>query len=149
MRDEEDHPQRFQKWLEDMSKGIVSHELEALTHQGLQIELAQKGLIRCRFVVPEQLSDRDGNWHVGAIAVLVDNVGAAAIASCVGHVKVSVGFNVSYLSTAKIQEEVEIEGKAIGHKDKLSLVEVSVKKKDSGELIVIAKQWMSSKTSKL
>ena len=56
MRDEEHHPQRSQKWLEDMSKGIVSHELEALTHQGLQIELAQKGLIRCKFVVPEHLS---------------------------------------------------------------------------------------------
>ncbi|XP_057459393.1 uncharacterized protein LOC130750025 isoform X1 [Actinidia eriantha] len=102
MEDEEDHPQRSQKWLKDMSKGIVSHEIEAITLQGLQIELAQKGLIRCKFVVPEHLSDRDGNWHVGAIAVLVDDVGAAAIFSYVGHIKASVGFNVSYLSTAKI-----------------------------------------------
>ncbi|GFZ04173.1 hypothetical protein Acr_16g0007970 [Actinidia rufa] len=149
MEDEEDHPQRSQKWLENVSKGIVSHEIEALTLQGLQIELAQKGLIRCKFVVPEHLSDRDGNWHVGAIAVLVDDVGAAAIFSYVGHIKASVGFNVSYLSTAKIQEEVEIEGKVIGHKDKLSLVEVSVKKKDSGQIIAIGKQWMSAMTSKL
>ena len=56
MEDEEDHPQRSQKWLEDVSKGIVSHEIEALTLQGLQIELAQKGLIRCKFVVPEHLT---------------------------------------------------------------------------------------------
>ncbi|GFY97057.1 hypothetical protein Acr_11g0013630 [Actinidia rufa] len=124
MRDEDDYPQRFPK----MARRHVERHSQSRTRSPNSPRPADR-------TRPE----RDGNWHVGAIAVLVDNVGAAAIASYVGHVQVSVDFN----------EEVEIEGKAIGHKDKLSLVEVNVKKKDSGELIVIAKQWMSSKTSKL
>ncbi|KAL6996456.1 hypothetical protein U1Q18_006589 [Sarracenia purpurea var. burkii] len=136
-------PWRSRKWLEDMSKG-VGHELEALTLDGLQIVHAEEGLIRCKFVVPKHLLDRDGNWHVGAIAVLTDDVGAAAIFSSVGHIRASVDFSISYYSTAKIQEEIEIEAKVIGHKDRLSSVQVSIKSKDSGEMIAFGTQWMAS-----
>lgn len=40
---------------------------------------------------------------MGAIAVMVDDVGATAIYSYVGHVKASVNFDISYYSTVKIQ----------------------------------------------
>jgi acyl-coenzyme A thioesterase 13 len=40
---------------------------------------------------------------VGAIATLIDNVGAATIYSSIGVAKVSVELNISYYSTAKIQ----------------------------------------------
>ncbi|KAH7867364.1 hypothetical protein Vadar_032511 [Vaccinium darrowii] len=109
-----------------------------------KIEEVQKGLIRCKFLIPKYLSDKDGNWHTGAIAVLIDDVAAAAICSMVGHIKVSVSFNISYFSTAKIQEEVEIEGEVVGHKDMLTLAVVRIRKKDSGEMVAFAKQWMSS-----
>ncbi|KAL7180221.1 hypothetical protein ACSBR1_043438 [Camellia fascicularis] len=143
MEDEDHRPQQAQKWLEDMSNGLC-HEIEALTLEGIQIEHAEKGLVRCKFIIPKHLSDRDGNWHVGAIAVLIDDVGAAAICSAVGHIKVSVHLSISYHSTAKIQEEVEIEGKVIGHKEKLSLVVVAIKNKNSGNIIAFGKQWMTS-----
>lgn len=55
MQGEDDNPQKSRKWLEDMSNGL-SHELEALTLGGIQIEDAQKGLIRCRFLIPKHLS---------------------------------------------------------------------------------------------
>lgn len=44
------------KWLRDLSKGNIGHELEALTLEGLQIVRAQKGSIRCNFVVPTRAS---------------------------------------------------------------------------------------------
>ena len=43
------------KWLEDMSKGL-GRELEAVTLQGIEINLVQKGLLGCTFLVPESLS---------------------------------------------------------------------------------------------
>ncbi|XAR50657.1 Acyl-CoA hydrolase, partial [Bertholletia excelsa] len=121
-----------------------THELEALSIAGLQVEHAERGLIRCKFIVPSHLSDGAENWSTGAIAVLIDNVCAAAVCSVVGRIKVSVDFNISFFSTAKIQEEVDIEAKVTEHKGKLTFVVVEVKKKDSGEMIAVAKQWMAS-----
>lgn len=45
--------------------------------------------------------DKDGNWHAGAIAVLVDNVSISTAFSASGHVGVSVNFDISYFSPAK------------------------------------------------
>ncbi|KAG4146023.1 hypothetical protein ERO13_D05G131800v2 [Gossypium hirsutum] len=53
-------------------------------------------------------------------------------------------YNISYYSSAKIQEEVEIVAKVVGNKGKLNPTRVEVKKKDDGELIAIAKQWTAS-----
>lgn len=55
MQGDEDNPYKSQKWIEDMSNGL-SHELEALTLGGIQIEEVQKGLIRCKFLIPKYLS---------------------------------------------------------------------------------------------
>ncbi|KAL1147956.1 hypothetical protein V6Z11_A10G092000 [Gossypium hirsutum] len=136
--------QKSLKWLRDLSKGNISHELEALTLEGLQIVHAQKGSIRCNFVVPTRASDPDGNWHVGAMATLIDDVAATAIYSVVDHVKLSLDFSISFYSTAKIQEEVEIEAKVIGEKGSLTQVVVEVTRKGNRELIALGKQWMAS-----
>lgn len=136
--------QEWQKWLEDLSKGTISHELEVITLKGMQVVHGQKGLVCCNLVIPDCVSDKDGNWHVGAITTLIDTVGAAAIFSSTGQLKASVDFNISYYSTAKIQEEVEIEAKVIGHKGRLSSVVVEIRRKNNGELIALGKQWMSS-----
>ncbi|KAJ8640817.1 hypothetical protein MRB53_017511 [Persea americana] len=47
-------------------------------------------------------SDKDGNWRAGAIATLIDNVVSLAIASATGYIKISVAFDISYFSMAKI-----------------------------------------------
>ncbi|XAR50656.1 Acyl-CoA hydrolase [Bertholletia excelsa] len=144
MGDKQKHePQIAREWLESLSRG-ETHELEALSLAGLQVEHAERGLIRCKFIVPNHLSDGVGNWCTGAMALLIDDVGAAAICSAVGHIKVSVNFSVSFISTAKIQEEVDIEAKVTEHKGKLTLVVVEVKKEGSGEMVAFAKQWMAS-----
>ncbi|XVF24955.1 hypothetical protein REPUB_Repub13aG0172200 [Reevesia pubescens] len=140
----EDVLQKSLKWLEILSKGTTSHELDQITLKGLQILHGQKGFIRCNFVVPTRASDTDGNWHVGAMATLIDVVGSAAIYSVANHVKASLDFNISFHSTAKIQEELEIEAKVTGEKGKLSQVVVEVRRKENGELIALGKQWMAS-----
>ncbi|XVF86647.1 hypothetical protein PTKIN_Ptkin18bG0059200 [Pterospermum kingtungense] len=123
MEEREVKVQRALKWLQDITKGAIGYEIETRTLQGLE--------------------DVNGNWHVGAMATIIDNVGAAAIYSAGDSVKLTVNFNISYYSTAKIQEEVEIEAKVIGNKGKLTSVVVEVRKKD-GELIAIGKQWTAS-----
>lgn len=47
------------------------------------------------------MKDEEGRWEVGAMTALMDNVGAAAVSSF-GQIKISVDFNVSFYSTAKI-----------------------------------------------
>ncbi|XP_030972474.1 uncharacterized protein LOC115992418 [Quercus lobata] len=137
------------KWLEGLSSGKICKEVETITMEGLKVVHGQKGFIRCHFLVPSRLADKDGNWHVGAMATLIDNVGAATIFSSIGLVKASVELNISYYSTAKIQEEVEIEAKVVADKEILTSVVVEVRKKDNGELIALGKQWMATLTLKV
>ncbi|EOY26826.1 hypothetical protein SCA6_019523 [Theobroma cacao] len=136
--------QRSVKWLEDITTGAIGFELESRTLQGLRVIRAQRGFLRCSFTVPSDASDANGNWHVGAIATIIDNVGGAAIYSTADRVKVTLDFNISYYSAARTQEQVEIEAKVIGNKGKLTSVVVEVRKKDNGELIAIGKQWTAS-----
>ncbi|KAL5793003.1 hypothetical protein ACOSP7_001597 [Xanthoceras sorbifolium] len=132
------------RWLQGLSSGMFGHELEALTHEGLQIIECREGFIRCNFIVPSSVADKDGNWHVGAMATLIDSVGGAATHSLSGHVKTSVDFNISFYSTARIQEEVEIEAKVVGDRGKLTSVQVEVRRRDNGEVIALGKEWMVS-----
>ncbi|XP_010062497.2 uncharacterized protein LOC104449893 isoform X2 [Eucalyptus grandis] len=147
MEDEDDEEvERAARWLEDLSNGVLNREFDFLTLQGLRVVRARKDSLLCTFVVPDRLSDMDGNWHVGAMATLIDDVGAAMAYSATGKLKATLDFCVSYLSTAKIQEEVEIESKVVGpgSKGKLAMVVMEVRRKDSGKLIALAKQWLAS-----
>ncbi|KAJ0051849.1 hypothetical protein Pint_01125 [Pistacia integerrima] len=140
-----DNPvQKSNKWLKDLSEGVIGHELEALTLQGLQIVNAYRGFVRCNFTIPIRLADNHGNWQVGAMATLIDDVGAAAIYSFAGHIKASVDFIISFYSSVKIMEEVEIEAKVVGERGRLTSVKVEVRRKDNGEVIALGKQWMVS-----
>ncbi|XP_062008405.1 uncharacterized protein LOC133725249 [Rosa rugosa] len=141
---EDEKLQKSKKWLHDLSTGAKGiNELEALTHVGLQVMNARKGFFRCNFIVPDHLSDQDGNWHVGAIATVIDDVGAATVYSTVGDVK-SVDFTISYYSRVKTREEVELEAEIVGDMGKLICVVVKVTRKENGERVALGKQWMAS-----
>ncbi|KAM7480472.1 hypothetical protein LguiA_028685 [Lonicera macranthoides] len=144
MKSEElDPPELAKRWIEEVAEG-VGLELEVLTLQGLKVQLAHKGLLRCNFLIPDRLSDKDGNWHVGAMATLIDNIGAVVAVSSFGKiVKASVDSNFSFYSTPKIHDEVEIEGKVVAKRGKLVSVVVEVKNKRSGELIALGRQWLT------
>ncbi|KAL5729162.1 hypothetical protein ACHQM5_002150 [Ranunculus cassubicifolius] len=144
MDDEDDFPLKHKKWLEDVSHGLQGGKIEHRSLQGLKVLIAQKGYIQCSFVAHKLVSDHDGNWHPGAMATLIDDVGAAAIGSSVGRIRLSVNFDISYFSMVKIKEEVVIDAKIVSNKGKLSSVLVEIRKKDSGEIVARGKQWMYS-----
>ncbi|KAJ3701016.1 hypothetical protein LUZ61_004721 [Rhynchospora tenuis] len=120
----------------------------ALGLPGLRVSLAENGCSRCTLSIPSHLTDENGNWHTGSIAAAIDDVGAAAIVSVDGIIKVSVQFDVSYFSPAKFNEEVEIEGRVVKRKEMLTAVVVEVRKKTTGELVAIGRQWMSASRGK-
>ncbi|KAH7577485.1 hypothetical protein JRO89_XS01G0257400 [Xanthoceras sorbifolium] len=115
------------KWLQDLSEGAISHDLEVTPSK----------------LVKATSADKDGNWQVGAMATLVDAVGAATVYSFAGRVKATADFNISFYSTAMIQEEVEIEAMVVGDRRKLTGVKVMVRRKDNGQLLARGKQWMA------
>ncbi|KAJ6415960.1 hypothetical protein OIU84_004702 [Salix udensis] len=136
----EDNPvQSSNKWLDDLSKGL-GHQLEAITVEGLKIVKALEGFILCNFVVSNRISDADGNWHVGAMATLIDDV----------------KLQIHALSPRKDlwchlrrklfqkREEVEVEAKVVGDKGRITSVIIEVRRKSNGELIALGKQWMAS-----
>nr|POF17225.1 hypothetical protein CFP56_18341 [Quercus suber] len=45
------------KWLEGLSKGMIGEELETITMEGLKVVQAQKGFIRCHFLVPNSVAE--------------------------------------------------------------------------------------------
>ncbi|KAL5793005.1 hypothetical protein ACOSP7_001599 [Xanthoceras sorbifolium] len=144
---EESSVQKSVKRLEEVSTGVLGMgpELEALTFAGLQIVEAREGFLRCNFIVPMLVADKIGNWEVGAMATLIDVMGGAAIYSLAAdHIPVSVDLSISFYSTAKMQEEVEIEARFVGNRGKLTSVVVEVRRKENGELVAIGKQWTTS-----
>ncbi|KAK7255409.1 hypothetical protein RIF29_28818 [Crotalaria pallida] len=132
------------QWIKDIEDGTISHEVEASVTKGLRIAKAHKGFLLCDFIIHNGLSDENGNWHVGAIATSVDFIASCAAYSFTSCHQVTVDFSISYYSTAKVQEEVEVEAKAIGKKDDLTSVIVGVRKKENGELVALGKLWTSA-----
>ncbi|WCJ40647.1 Acyl-coenzyme A thioesterase 13 [Euphorbia peplus] len=130
------------KWLQIMS--THSHELEALSTRGLKIMEARQGYILCSFVISNRIADENGNWEVGALATLIDDVGVTVVYSLVGYLKVSLDLTVSYISPAKIHDEVEIEARVTGEKGTLMSVQIEVRKKQTRQLIALGKQWLAS-----
>ncbi|XP_039005856.1 uncharacterized protein LOC120133318 [Hibiscus syriacus] len=135
------------EWMQEAAtKGTARVELENRAAQGLIIDHLQKGFMRFTFVIPPSASDANGNWQAGAIATIMDIIASMAIFTETGTARgqVTMDYNISYYSSAKIQEEVEIDAKVIGSKGKLTSVAVEVRRKYDGELIAVAKQWTAS-----
>ncbi|CAB4282322.1 unnamed protein product [Prunus armeniaca] len=80
---------------------------EAFALRGIRLDRVEPGvLVVCSFKVPPRLADRSGNLANGAIANLIDIVGAA-VAYVPGHpLNVSVDISISYISTAKLHAPV-------------------------------------------
>ncbi|XP_054782916.1 uncharacterized protein LOC129290223 [Prosopis cineraria] len=115
-----------------------------LSTNNIRVAQARKGFLLCNYILPNGVSDENGNWHAGAVATLIDNIGTLATYSFVPVFNVSVDFSISIFSPAKVQEEVEVEAKVVGKKERLTCVAVQIRKKGNGELIALGKQWMAA-----
>ncbi|EXC01495.1 hypothetical protein L484_022072 [Morus notabilis] len=103
--------------------------------KGIRVDRVEPGLVVCIFKVPPRLTDRDGKLAKGAIANMVDEVGALLIHDESLPMSVSVDMSISYLSTAQVDDELEITSRLLGQKGGYSGTAVLIKNKATGEII--------------
>ncbi|KAL9313946.1 hypothetical protein ACSQ67_019398 [Phaseolus vulgaris] len=103
----------------------------------LKVDLIQPGRIVCSMKIPQRLLNAGNSLHGGATAALVDVVGSAVIPT-VGYsgstTGVSVEINVSYLDAAYVDEEIEIEARALRVGKAVAVISVEFKKKKTGKI---------------
>ncbi|XP_027333473.1 acyl-coenzyme A thioesterase 13 [Abrus precatorius] len=102
---------------------------------GIRVDQVKPGSITCSFKVPSRLADKSGKLATGAIANLVDEVGGAVIHEEGLPFNVSVDMSISFLSTARVGDELEITSRLLGRKGGYSGTIVLLKNKATGELI--------------
>ncbi|CAN1282444.1 Acyl-coenzyme A thioesterase 13 [Linum perenne] len=110
----------------------VGHECsfyEDFSIRGIRVDRVEPGLVTCSF------TDRSGKLATGAIANLVDEVGGAVVHIEGLPMNVSVDMSISFLSSAKLHDELEITSKVLGRKGGYAGTVVLVKNKLTGELI--------------
>ncbi|XP_076914104.1 uncharacterized protein LOC143572981 [Bidens hawaiensis] len=119
---------------------------EDFTLRGIRVDRFQPGSISCSFTVPPRLTDRNGNLAAGAIANLVDEIGATMVYEKDVPMNVSVDMSISYLSTAKVNDELEISAKLLGGKGAVKGTLVVLKNKITGEIIAEGRHSLFSIT---
>ncbi|XP_068338584.1 uncharacterized protein [Pyrus communis] len=138
-------------------RSIYDHFVES----GIRVDRVQPGFVVCTFTVPRRLTvslptahplflDRAGNLANGAIATLVDMVGASTV--FVPHIpmNVSVDMSISYMANAKLNDELEITSKRLGQRGRYSGTYVLLRNKASGEIIAEGRHSLfRSSSSKL
>ncbi|XP_004490572.1 uncharacterized protein [Cicer arietinum] len=102
---------------------------------GIKVDQVQPGFVSCSFKIPQRLTDSNGKLANGAIATLVDEVGGAVIHEEGLPMNFSVDMSISFLSTAHVNDELEITSRLLGRKGGYSGTIVLVKNKATGELI--------------
>ncbi|KAL9391654.1 hypothetical protein Peur_015574 [Populus x canadensis] len=109
---------------------------EKFVMEGLHIDLIEPGRVVCSLKVPPRLLNGSDCLHAGAIAMLVDVVGSAAlVAGGVFLTGVSVEINVSHLDAAYADEEIEIEARVLRAGKAVGSASVDFRKKKSGAII--------------
>ncbi|PON62796.1 Thioesterase domain containing protein [Trema orientale] len=103
--------------------------------KGIRVDRVEPDLVVCTFKVPPRLTDRNGRFASGAIATLVDVVGAAVVHREGLPMNVSVDMSISFLSTANVNDELEITSSTLGQIGGYSGTSVLLKNKATGELI--------------
>ncbi|XP_021682608.2 putative esterase C31F10.02 isoform X1 [Hevea brasiliensis] len=107
--------------------------------RGLLVDQIEPGFISCSFIVTPRLIDRNGNYANGAIAALIDMVSGAAIPVVGGAVNVSVDMSISFLFTAKVNDEIEISARGLGQKGRYFGTYTLVRNKATQEIIAEAR----------
>ncbi|KAI3944103.1 hypothetical protein MKW92_037305 [Papaver armeniacum] len=109
---------------------------DPLIIQGIKVDLIEPGRIICSMKVPPRLLNSGNFLHGGATASLVDIIGSAAIFTSGAKTSgVSVEINISYLDSAYLDEEIEIESKVLRVGKAVGVVTVEIRKKITGKIV--------------
>lgn len=131
-------------------KGVESSFYEYFALRGIRVDHFEPGLISCSFKVPPRLTGRDGKLASGAIVNLVDCVGNTVAHKKGETIKLSVDMSISYLSPAKVGDDLEIVSRFLGQKGGYCGTIIIVKNKTTGEIVAEGRHSLFGKqTSKL
>ncbi|KAH1084933.1 hypothetical protein AAZX31_07G017100 [Glycine max] len=92
----------IRKWIKGLSDGTYGQEFTSTTRV-IRLVKAHKGFILCDLIIHSGLLDENGNWHVSAIATLVDIIASFTSYSVTSCLQVTLDLSISYYSTAKLQ----------------------------------------------
>ncbi|XP_031250268.1 acyl-coenzyme A thioesterase 13-like [Pistacia vera] len=115
--------------------GLDCSFYERFTLRGIQVDRVEPGFVSCTFKIPPRFTDKNGSLANGAIANLVDELGGAVVQVDGLPMNVSVDMSISFLSTAKVNEELEITARVLGQRGGYSGTIVLMKNKATGETI--------------
>ncbi|KAK3016485.1 hypothetical protein RJ639_007174 [Escallonia herrerae] len=115
--------------------GVESSFYEDFALKGIRVDRVEPGLVSCTFKVPPRLTDRTGTLTSGAIANLVDEVGGAVVYGDGLSMNVSVDMSISFISSAKLDDELEITSRVLGQKGAYSGTIVLLRNKVTGEIV--------------
>ncbi|KAH7415372.1 hypothetical protein KP509_14G039900 [Ceratopteris richardii] len=143
--------QWFQKFAGRLGDSVTSIAQlhEGIVYKPLKVLVSEPGRFVCSFRVPVHLTNSSNVLHQGAIASLVDNIGAAALITIDGIVRLSVDISVTYTSYAKIDDEVEVEAVVIKYTESLGVVTVNLSNKSTGQLVAQGRHTMYRQVSSL
>ncbi|XP_015270216.1 PREDICTED: acyl-coenzyme A thioesterase 13 [Gekko japonicus] len=97
---------------------------------------ASAGKVICEMKVEEEHTNRGGTLHGGLTATLVDVVSTAALMYTERQAPgVSVDMNISYMSAAKIGDEILITAEVLKQGRSLAFANVDLTSKATGKLI--------------
>lgn len=108
---------------------------EDFTLRGIRLDRVEPGRVICSFRVPPRFTDRSGNLAPGAIANLVDELGAIVKHKETPPMDVSVNMSMSFMSTAKVDDELEITSSLRGELGHIYVTSVLITKKSTGEIV--------------
>ncbi|KAE8696262.1 Calcium-dependent protein kinase 2 isoform 1 [Hibiscus syriacus] len=142
----------LEKGLDGNGNGILSRLFDDFIMQGLglRVELIEQGRLLCSMKIPVRFLNPMNVLHGGATASLVDLIGSAVIHTYGLPTGVSVEITVSYLDTAfadfgnvvvsdAMQEEIEIEGRALRIGKTVAVVNVEFRKKKTAGIFAQAR----------
>ncbi|KAK8513279.1 hypothetical protein V6N13_002027 [Hibiscus sabdariffa] len=121
--------------------GVEGSFYEDFAVRGIRVDRVEPGFVSCT------LKDKSGNLAIGAVANLVDEVGAT-IVQVEGlslTMNVSVDMSISFLGTAKLNDELEIVSKVLGRRGSYAGAIVVVRNKETGELIAEGRHSLFAK----
>ncbi|KAK8513280.1 hypothetical protein V6N13_002027 [Hibiscus sabdariffa] len=127
--------------------GVEGSFYEDFAVRGIRVDRVEPGFVSCTLKVPPRLTDKSGNLAIGAVANLVDEVGAT-IVQVEGlslTMNVSVDMSISFLGTAKLNDELEIVSKVLGRRGSYAGAIVVVRNKETGELIAEGRHSLFAK----
>ncbi|CAM0904587.1 unnamed protein product [Alopecurus aequalis] len=113
---------------------------DAFVISGIRLDAAEYGRVLCSFVVTPRIASSQGYLLSGVTATLADQLGSAVFfSSGVGTSGVSLEISVSYVDTATVGEEIEVEGKLLRAGKSVGVISVDFRKKMTGKLIAQAR----------